>query len=392
MPKVLLGQDGGDGLGHAARLAPIAVGLREHGHEVFLALRAPQTARALLEPLGLTAFPAPLKRLPPRVDLDDRRISSYADLLVRYSLDQEPWLLALTRAWDEVLDRLRPDLAVADFAPVLALAARGRLPVVHVGSGYTLPPATGPHFPKLRVLPDWVPEDELLGTVNAVQRQRQRPPLHRLTELLQGNATFVTCLSLLDPYRATREAPALGPLRPLPSPATAPPEIDCFAYLAADYVGTATLLDGLEASGRSSQVYLRNADAALRDHWRDRGLIVHDAPQPVAAVAGRAALVLHHGGINTTETVLALGRPQLFAPRHVEQSLNGRMAMALGAGVMMRTRGRFRVEHVTAALAAAVAAQRIEAAAATAERIAAAAPHRGLERITAACLDLLSGG
>jgi UDP:flavonoid glycosyltransferase YjiC (YdhE family) len=49
-------------------------------------------------------------------------------------------------------------------------------------------------------------------------------------------------------------------------------------------------------------------------------------------------VVIHHGGINTTEAVLAVGRPQLFVPRHVEQLLNAQMAMAMGTGVAMQTR------------------------------------------------------
>jgi hypothetical protein len=138
--------------------------LRQRGLDVCLALRAPEAATPLLEPLGLTAIQAPLSHIPARPDLAGLRVSCYADLLVRYSLDQEPRLLALTRAWDDLLDGWRPDLVVGDFAPVLALAARGRLPVVHVGSGYTVPPAGEPCFPKLRDLPSWAPEAELLET------------------------------------------------------------------------------------------------------------------------------------------------------------------------------------------------------------------------------------
>ena len=176
------------------------------------------------------------------------------------------------------------------------------------------------------------------------------------------------------------------------TPAADPPEIGCFAYLAADYVGTAAVLEGLAASGRASEVYLRNADASLRGRWRRRGLIVHDQPQPLAAAAGRAAIVVHHGGVNTTEAVLALGRPQLFVPRHVEQSLNANMAMALGTGVALRNEGRFRPPHVAAALAAAEAAPVIAAAKARARRIAASGPHHGLERIVATCLGLAGSG
>ena len=391
MARVLLGQDGGDGFGHAARLAPIAAALRLRGIEVRLVLRAPGAVGALLGPLALSAVQAPLASLPERPDFHGRRWTSYADLLSRYSLDRPDRVVRLTQMWDAVLDEFRPDLVIGDFAPVLALAVRGRLPMVHVGSGFTLPPADGAQFPKLRDLPSWVPEPLLLTALNAVLQRRRQPVLHRLPELLQGDGTFITCLPLLDPYRALRKAVIPEPLRPLPPPGADTPTTDYFAYLATDYVGTATVLEGLLASGRRGSVYLRNADIGLCDGWRRRGLSVHDEPQPIVEAASRAAVVVHHGGINTTETVLALGRPQLLVPRHTEQLLTWyttRRTVAVG----LRTRGRFKPVDVATALAAAERDERARAAAAAANRIAAAGPYHGLERITTHCLDLLNAG
>jgi len=389
MPRVLLGQDGGDGFGHAARLAPIADALRRQGCTVRLALRAPEAARPLLEPLGLAAVQAPMVRVPARPDLAGHRTAGYVDLLAIYSFDRPGHLLGLVRAWDRLLEAFAPDLVIADFAPGLALAARGTAPVVHVGSGYTVPPAAGERLPLLRHDSDGLPEEAMLAGFNDVQRRRGRPPLASLAELLRGSAAFVTCLPLLDPYAAVRAEPALGPLRPLPAPAEGPPETGYFAYLAADYRGTATALEGLLASGRPGSVYLRNADAGTRDEWRRRGLTVHDAPQPLPVAAGQAAVVVHHGGINTTEAVLALGRPQLFLPRHAEQVLTSEAVMRREAGVRMRTGGRFLPRHLAAALADAALPSTALAARALARQAAAAGPHHGLERVVATCLELL---
>ena len=401
MRRVLLGQDGGDGFGHAARLAPIADALRRHGVEVQLALRAPATAKPILEPLGLEAIQAPMARVPHRPDLAGHITVSYVDLMAIYSLDRPAHLAGLIAGWDRIMGDFRPDLVIADFAPALALAAHGAVPVVHVGSGYTVPPADGEHFPPLRDrqgdrqgdrpgdLPGGLPEAPMLASFNEVQRRRRRPPLAGLTELLRGAATFVTCLPLLDAYAATRPSPALGPLRPLPAPVASPPATDYFAYLAADHAGSLTMLEGLLASRRMGSAYLRNADPALCHAWRRRGLVIHEAPQPMHQAAGRAALVVHHGGINTTETVLALGRPQLFVPRHAEQMLTSQAVMRAGAGVRMRGKGKFLPQHVVAALDSIGRDETVQAAKDLAQRIAVDGPYHGLERIAATCLELL---
>ncbi len=55
----------------------------------------------------------------------------------------------LLAAWDELFRQTRPALVIADFAPAAALAARGRVPLVLVGDGYTLPPHEMRRFPLL---------------------------------------------------------------------------------------------------------------------------------------------------------------------------------------------------------------------------------------------------
>ena len=56
---------------------------------------------------------------------------------------------------------------IADFAPLAALAARGRIPLVHIGNGYTLPPHEMPRFPLLhRYSPPVWYEEQTLATIN----------------------------------------------------------------------------------------------------------------------------------------------------------------------------------------------------------------------------------
>jgi UDP:flavonoid glycosyltransferase YjiC (YdhE family) len=57
-------------------------------------------------------------------------------------------------------------------------------------------------------------------------------------------------------------------------------------------------------------------------------------PPPLAAAVAGASLVFHHGGIDTAQTALALGGPQLILPRYLDQRLTGEALAALGVGVL----------------------------------------------------------
>ena len=73
------------------------------------------------------------------------------------------------RAWRALYAQHDIDLVVADYAPGALLAARGRIPAIAVGVGYTLPPAGLEQFPALRPAdrPLEVTDQDLLGRVNA---------------------------------------------------------------------------------------------------------------------------------------------------------------------------------------------------------------------------------
>ena len=53
----------------------------------------------------------------------------------------------VTLSWKTVFDIYKPDLIVCGHSPNCCLAAFGRIPVVMLGDGFTLPPAHEPVFP-----------------------------------------------------------------------------------------------------------------------------------------------------------------------------------------------------------------------------------------------------
>ena len=62
----------------------------------------------------------------------------------------------------------------------------------------------------------------------------------------------------------------------------------------------------------------------------------------------QASLIVHHGGIGTTEAALASGRPQLLLTRHLEQNLTGGALTKMGVGLVVP--GNFKKEDVVEAV------------------------------------------
>ena len=64
---------------------------------------------------------------------------------------------------------------------------------------------------------------------------------------------------------------------------------------------------------------------------------VHHVPYaPFDALAPRVAVFVHHGGIGTSATVMAAGRPQLVVPFSYDQPDNGVRLTRLGVGAMVK--------------------------------------------------------
>jgi len=75
------------------------------------------------------------------------RFNTYSDFMAVTGFYRQEQLFAATLAWQTVFDLCKPDLILCDNSPICCLAAFGRIPVVLLGDGFTLPPAHDPIFP-----------------------------------------------------------------------------------------------------------------------------------------------------------------------------------------------------------------------------------------------------
>ena len=383
----------GDGLGHVSRILPLARQLQAAGEICMFAVRNVENSHRVLDGTGMGMLQAPLTQ--PVTDYDGKAsIGAYGDIMETIGYARVERLHAMLTAWDGIYETARPDLIVADYAPTALLAARGRIPAVAIGDWFTLPPSTLPAFPYLRETGPRIAEADLMRVVHEAQRRRGASAPAAMPGILDCAAAFIITLPELDQYADKRRLPAVGPLTPLPEPLeNTDHEVDYFAYLSLGFRPTVKVLEALVKMRLRGSIYLRDSSALQRDSWRERGLIIHDGPQDLREMARRSAVMIHHGGLGTIETVFALGRPQLLVPRHLEQGVNAAMAGRLRLAVGMQTGGRFEGEHVSRALNHALASKDLrDNAARKAEELAQRGPFNALEPVTEFCLTTLATG
>ena len=338
MPTVLLAWELGSGLGHVMTLGRVARRLLSHGMRVAAAVKELASARILSE-AGVEILQAPLWPGTFASEAERARMSSatFADLLAGAGLADPDALAMLLRAWQSLLSRVKPDLVVADYAPAATLAARGQVPVVLIGAGFYVPPAGLQRFPLLHeVSPPVWPEDEILAAVNRALRSAGGPELGRLAEVFAADAQVVSTFPLLDPYRAERQTPAIGPfLDHVPSPRQ--PDADrIFVYLTPGLGVRPDLEEMLLSLAPRLRIFAPRASRAFLAEAARGGAAVDTELPALNETLSRARLIVHHGGVGVAAEALAAGVPQLVLSLHVEMELNGRALEAAGVGQLVR--------------------------------------------------------
>jgi len=334
LSSVLMGWELGEGLGHVQKLLRVARALKAEGHRPVFALANIVDTWPLLQHEDVTLLQAPHWHAPARGGRAFTA-SSFADVLAVRGWSSVENLSALVAAWQELLDRVQPGLIVADFSPTLCLAAYRALPLVLIGSWFSLPPAEGIGFPLLVPGQEPVlPQEAVLAIVQEVQKRRRRPVPSTLHDILAAGELFPLVVSELDPYHDRRGEKTWDPLEPLPSPRAPAAVHSFFAYLTAENASVEAVLTNLALTGSRGTVYLRSASAAMKERLRLQGLTVLDQPATADEMLN-AAIIVHHGGLGVAQAALAAGRLQILLPQHLEQAMTAHRIDRLGVGTSL---------------------------------------------------------
>lgn len=376
--RVLLGNEFGQGFGHAKRLLAIAQHLQQAAPNLEARLVLPNRPGARLPTVhGIGMHLADVLH-------HQRRLatpwSNFGAAMADCLLGEEGVLQTYASFWEVELASFKPDLVLADFAPVLCMMARGRVPVLATGSGYTLPPDHMPQFPDLRSngVPLPMAEDDCVAEINRVLRRHDAHAISRLTELNAATARAVMTIPVFDPYWQTRADGYLGVEHPGGSPRPGKAGQGVAVYFSTPKQ-PAIVIEALQASGLNAEVYMPgHTSKAERLQWRDM-------PFNLARELPRFACVLHEGTLGMAAAAMYAGIPQVSLYNTDEQQSHWKaMRMAdIGNGthgptatlkeltaLLMDSTGNARMRNFACALSERYAAFRDSSPSAAAARLA----------------------
>jgi UDP:flavonoid glycosyltransferase YjiC (YdhE family) len=338
MKTVLFAWELGGGLGHVMTLRRLASRLRHLGIGAVFAIKDSRAAGPL-QAGGIEVIQAPLWPSASMSAAEVARTSSatMGDILCTAGLANPDKLDSLLDAWSAEFARIKPDIVVADLAPAASLAARGRVPLIVIGNGFTLPPSTMTRFPALHDLspPVW-PEEQVLETINAILRKRGQVVLDHLPQIFSGDEQLVLSFPMFDPYRAQRETTVAGPIFDQPPRDFGSAKDSIYVYLSRGYPIPADLPAALMPHARRLRIHAPMLAAGHRTGLADAGARIETDPLPLAEVLPSSRLVIHFGGSGVACEALACGVPQMILSNHIEQDFNGSVLERAGLGLHVK--------------------------------------------------------
>jgi len=331
-----------DDLGLPSRLLPVAVELRERGHEVAFCNPAPAPSR-LIDSAGFENLPIGPPVVPKDVVERSWPLIDSDHLFSMVGYCDPDFTANDIENWKQVMRDWRTDLVLDSFGVGACTAARmldiAQVQILqgafHPDNRFTwwLPPTSAPS-------PVQVFNQHLAGA--------GLPPVDRAARLCLGTATAVVGSASTDPV-PDLTLPHVGALSWGDShaalPASVPPPGERpLVYL---YCGNPTYRGGrsnvvldsaIEALGDSDlDVIVGAGNQTLLDSLPANFVMLQYAPGQ--ALARRADLMVHHGGHGSTLTALAAGTPALIIPTFSERESNARRVAALGAGICLTPEG-----------------------------------------------------
>lgn len=331
MARVLLGWELGANSGHVVRLRTIAAKLAGEGHPVAVAVQ--NLADGARFPAGCTIWQAPIwPRLIGSVPTPDAGMpASMGDILYRLGLDRADAFAGLIAGWDTILKAVRPEVVVADFAPALLSAARGRVPTILAGLGFDAVPPHLERFPSLTGQNAAHDEDEALANAQAALARTGRSLPDRLPALFAADRVFAGTFTELDPYQSWRRGPVCAPSVRHPIGENGRGD-ELFLYGPGPLLRSRPLIDGLIRARVPVRAYFPDASSAQRLELEAAGLRVEPAALDFAEIARRARVVMSPGGLGFTSSALAAGVPQVIVHYDLEKRLTGEAVTRLRLG------------------------------------------------------------
>ena len=260
--------------------------------------------------------------------------ANFLDVLINAGFGDPTKLAAVADGWRGLLQLIQPDVIISDHSPGLLVASfGGKIPVVSIGTGFTMPPLDLERFPPMRA--DRGPiatEGRVHGAISPLLSAAGVTPPKNLVGLFRTTDRFVFGFPELDPYRSFRSEQLYLPPEALPTFVSPPIEPRLFVYLGAETQGLEAIVQALVEVAIPAIVYLRGDAGPLQDFLAMGGHEVHKMPPKLVEVLPRVSHVISAGGSFTCHAAFAAGRPHLIFPLHAESEINLKLLETLSVG------------------------------------------------------------
>lgn len=336
--RILLGWEFGSGNGHAVILREIARHFSPESHELRFAVRYPSTLiHAGVDPKLVFEAPGKMLHRAGEPAIKGVARATYGEFVCEALVGPGRDFSQRLAGWNNAIDVFKPDVILAEYAPGLSLCARGRIPVVATGTGYSLPPHTMAHYPSIeeKPLPPFATEDELIDRLNRHLRNAGALAVDRLPQLNAADAHGLITFPLFDPYTEHRNTGYLGVIHPGGSPAPANDASGFIAYFGETWQLGDDFLDGLREAGIPGHAYL--GTPLRRTVNRLAGSLVTLAEKPFVLsreMPGKA-VAIHMGTLGFASAAVLAGVPQLVLFSNQENKLIGQALKRAGAAMAL---------------------------------------------------------
>ena len=331
----------GGELGHISRYSAIVKALESDGHHVVLALKDLSRAYPFFCNTKATLMQAPVWL--PKVTMQ-RPIACLADTLLCLGYLETDPLDCLVQAWESIINSVKPDLVIFDYAPTAMIALRHtQIPKILIGTGFA-DPVPG------RSIVDWRPypkddgliarqEDRVLLQVNAVLARRGQPTLAQLTDLFAVDRVVISTFPELDLYSQRDNADyCTGPTANLvdtPVKCASDARPRSLAYLKPAHPNIELLVTALARSKANVFIACPKGPANLfTPHVSERFQFSNELVDLQGAM-GDVDVFVGHGNASSVKESLVAGNPTVVLPIQLEQLLTGRKVQQAGFGVLV---------------------------------------------------------
>ncbi|STX28167.1 Uncharacterised protein [Legionella beliardensis] len=292
--------------------------LLKHNHDAYLVgVNLPNLPSFDAPFLQAPSAPTPILHKSKKLN----KIGGFADRLALLGFNHSKTLYCLTKCWEHLFNLLKPQLLIADCAPVACLAAYEKIPLVQVTDGFSLPPVNLPDFPRLR--PDTAPlttTQAMLENMHQVQQRRNKASPANFDALLKSEDAFIAHLPLFDPYLLFRsKEQKFGVFNEFSKPITTQiQEPYFFAYLEMTYPNIEEIIIGLTELEIPGIFFIPDIPQPLRLFLESRHMQILDDIEALLPTIASSSYLIHHGNTVVAEAGLSAGIVQFTLPYNFE--------------------------------------------------------------------------